>query len=282
MYVCFSGDVPADKVHYCERFLELMIDLTAQLPTRRFFNLVMDDAHVVVKAKLSSLVHREDGKLFVQVRHTKLQTNSHSYPYGSGLLNQRGFQFMIFLFYLVLQQLVWGIIFFLFYLVLFPRQLLEVLKFYAGFEINEQTGEALTDSEMINKHYNRITSLQVKTLYNSDILFKKNPTDWWWRLKFHRKHFPKLRTLWWQLELALYRNTCTNTYTFSIVNSYDEKKSNERPARKQPLTVIYLCFCYRKRASNISVVSWKSLLLLMWLTLTKGNLLWNISHIYRK
>ena len=40
-------------------------------------------------------------------------------------------------------------------------QLLEVLKFYAGFEINEQTGEALTDDEMIDIHYNRITSLQV-------------------------------------------------------------------------------------------------------------------------
>ncbi len=33
-----DGDVLMDKVHYCERFVELMIDLTAQLPTRRFFN----------------------------------------------------------------------------------------------------------------------------------------------------------------------------------------------------------------------------------------------------
>ena len=33
-----TGDVQMDKVHYCERFTELMIDLTAQLPTRRFFN----------------------------------------------------------------------------------------------------------------------------------------------------------------------------------------------------------------------------------------------------
>ena len=41
-------------------------------------------------------------------------------------------------------------------------QLLEVVKFYAGFEINEQTGEALTDDEMIDIHYNKITSLQVR------------------------------------------------------------------------------------------------------------------------
>ena len=39
-------------------------------------------------------------------------------------------------------------------------QLLEMLTFYAGFEINEQTGEALTDHEMTDIHYNRITSLQ--------------------------------------------------------------------------------------------------------------------------
>ena len=40
-------------------------------------------------------------------------------------------------------------------------QLLDMLKFYAGFEINEQTGEALTDTEMMIMHYDRITSLQV-------------------------------------------------------------------------------------------------------------------------
>ena len=33
-----TDEVQMDKVHYCERFIELMIDLAAQLPTRRFFN----------------------------------------------------------------------------------------------------------------------------------------------------------------------------------------------------------------------------------------------------
>jgi hypothetical protein len=49
----------------------------------------------------------------------------------------------------------------------FVLQLLEVVKFYAGFEINEQTGEALTDDEMIDIHYNRITSLQVSSCAKS-------------------------------------------------------------------------------------------------------------------
>ncbi len=65
--IYLPGDVPQDKIHYCERFLELMIDLEAQLPTRRFFNTVMDDAHVVVQSNLSNLPGRDDGKLFVQV-----------------------------------------------------------------------------------------------------------------------------------------------------------------------------------------------------------------------
>lgn len=36
-----------------------------------------------------------------------------------------------------------------------------MLKFYAGFEISDQTGNALTQKEMTTLHYDRITSLQV-------------------------------------------------------------------------------------------------------------------------
>lgn len=52
---------------YCERFLELMIDLEALLPTRRFFNVVMDDCHLVVRCQLSNLLNRPEGGLFDQV-----------------------------------------------------------------------------------------------------------------------------------------------------------------------------------------------------------------------
>ena len=54
-------------MHYCERFLELLIDLEALLPTRRFFNVVMDDCHLVTRCHLSSLNQRPEGKLFSQV-----------------------------------------------------------------------------------------------------------------------------------------------------------------------------------------------------------------------
>uniref|UniRef100_A0A5F8HLW2 RNA helicase aquarius n=1 Tax=Monodelphis domestica TaxID=13616 RepID=A0A5F8HLW2_MONDO len=93
------------SLHYCERFIELVVDLEALLPTRRWFNTVLDDSHLVVHCYLSNLVHREgDGHLF--------------------------------------------------------SQLLDVLKFYTGFEINDQTGNALTENEMTTIHYDRITSLQ--------------------------------------------------------------------------------------------------------------------------
>lgn len=35
-----------------------------------------------------------------------------------------------------------------------------MLKFYCGFEINDHTGESLTDHDMTEIHYDRITSLQ--------------------------------------------------------------------------------------------------------------------------
>lgn len=44
-----------------------MIDLEALLPTRRFFNTVLDDCHLVVRCWLSGLNQRPEGHLFSQV-----------------------------------------------------------------------------------------------------------------------------------------------------------------------------------------------------------------------
>uniref|UniRef100_A0A131YN13 RNA helicase aquarius n=1 Tax=Rhipicephalus appendiculatus TaxID=34631 RepID=A0A131YN13_RHIAP len=98
-------DKPAlEVVHYCERFLEFMIDLEALLPSRRFFNTIMDNSHLVVKCRLSALSQRKEGRLFAQ--------------------------------------------------------LLDRLKFYSKFEISDQTGEELTDHDMMQIHYDNITALQ--------------------------------------------------------------------------------------------------------------------------
>ncbi|XP_049959812.1 RNA helicase aquarius [Schistocerca serialis cubense] len=99
-----EGPLSDDVVHYCERFLELLIDLEALLPTRRFFNTVLDDTHLVVRCYLSSLPQRPEGNLFAQ--------------------------------------------------------LLDMLKFYSRFEISDSTGDPLTDHDMTQQHYSKITSLQ--------------------------------------------------------------------------------------------------------------------------
>ncbi|XP_019878186.2 RNA helicase aquarius [Aethina tumida] len=99
-----TGICPKDKVNYCERFLELLTDLEALLPTRRFFNTVLDDCHLVVRCQLSGLIKRKEGHLF--------------------------------------------------------SQLLDMLKFYTRFEISDESGDPLTDHDMTQIHYSKITSLQ--------------------------------------------------------------------------------------------------------------------------
>ncbi len=41
------------------------------------------------------------------------------------------------------------------------RQLLEMLRFYVGFEITDFSGEPLTDAAMLLQHYTRVGSVQV-------------------------------------------------------------------------------------------------------------------------
>ena len=97
-----------EVVRYCERFIELMIDLESIMQTRRFFNALMDDMHVVIISRMSNLAKRpvNDSKLF--------------------------------------------------------GQLLEMLRFYSNFEIDDISGEALTEQQMTSKHYDTIHRLQAQ------------------------------------------------------------------------------------------------------------------------
>lgn len=120
------GTVPAGEaavdpalVCYCERIVELLIDMETQLPTRRYVNTLLDDAHVVIRCYRSNLVQRPEGRLFVR--------------------------------------------------------LLDILKFYAGFEVNDQTGLSLTDKEMIDLHYKRILTLQVRARAREAYVVKPQP-----------------------------------------------------------------------------------------------------------
>ncbi|KAI8070842.1 P-loop containing nucleoside triphosphate hydrolase protein [Gongronella butleri] len=101
-----QGEVSSDLVLYCERLVEFLIDLEAQLPTRRFFNTLLQDHQVVVLCQLAPVMRRKDTDV--------------------DLL----------------------------------KQLLESLAFYAHFEINDQTGLALSDLDMTEAHAQRLLRLQ--------------------------------------------------------------------------------------------------------------------------
>ncbi|KAF9094292.1 hypothetical protein BGX23_002306 [Mortierella sp. AD031] len=94
-----------EKIAYCERFMEFFIDLEAQLPTRRYFNTLVEDHQIVAICKLSKFAsNKESGVLF--------------------------------------------------------SQLLDILAFYTGFEINGHIGLALTKEEMTEIHAARLSKLQ--------------------------------------------------------------------------------------------------------------------------
>ncbi|ESW25025.1 hypothetical protein PHAVU_003G001700 [Phaseolus vulgaris] len=92
-------------VLYCERFMEFLIDLLSQLPTRRYLRPLVADVAVVAKCHLSALYRHEKGKLFAQ--------------------------------------------------------LVDLLQFYEGFEINDHTGTQLTDHEVLETHYSRLQAFQL-------------------------------------------------------------------------------------------------------------------------
>lgn len=52
---------------YLEKFLELLIDLLSQISTRRFLNTLLDDLHVIVRCRRSSVYKSAHGKLFQQL-----------------------------------------------------------------------------------------------------------------------------------------------------------------------------------------------------------------------
>ncbi|KAG5175144.1 hypothetical protein JKP88DRAFT_137081, partial [Tribonema minus] len=105
-----KGRLPEGLMAYLERFLELLVDLLSQLPTRRFLRAVLLDMKVLERCTLCPLgdgaegVPRPEGKLF--------------------------------------------------------RQLLEMYRFYLGFEINDQTGRPLSGEEVVAMHQTRLHTLQ--------------------------------------------------------------------------------------------------------------------------
>ena len=99
-----NGRKRRQSIQYCERFVEFIIDLLSQLPTRRFVRTVLDDRQLLVKARMVAL---------------------HSHPAGR----------------------LYG-------------QLVDLFRFYHGFEISDHTGSSLTDEDVATSHYDRLLQLQ--------------------------------------------------------------------------------------------------------------------------
>lgn len=97
--------VAPDALLYCERFMEFLIDLLSQLPTRRFMRALVEDFAIVSKCRLSALYVHSKGRLFCQ--------------------------------------------------------LVDLLRFYEGFEIDDQTGSQLSDDDVLLAHCSKLQSFQL-------------------------------------------------------------------------------------------------------------------------
>ena len=64
IYDTRGGAAGKENVIYCERFLELLIDLQSQLPTRRFVNSLLQDLNLLPAIALSPMYTDEENALF--------------------------------------------------------------------------------------------------------------------------------------------------------------------------------------------------------------------------
>ena len=60
------NEIEKDEIIYFERFIELLIDLSNQLPTRRFFMPLLHSSHFTVRCRLSILALKEEMKGWLQ------------------------------------------------------------------------------------------------------------------------------------------------------------------------------------------------------------------------
>ncbi|XP_062211429.1 uncharacterized protein LOC133912612 isoform X2 [Phragmites australis] len=117
-----GGQFDDSCVLYCERFMEFLIDMLSQLPTRRFLRPLVADVAVVAKCHLSALYTHEKGRLFAQ--------------------------------------------------------LVDLLQFYEGFEINDHSGTQLSDDDVLQAHYSRFQAFQLlafKQVPKLKLISEKDP-----------------------------------------------------------------------------------------------------------
>lgn len=55
------GGIDRQQLLFCERFVEFMIDLMSQAPTRRYAHALLEDRAVLIKCRMSQLFQHEHG-----------------------------------------------------------------------------------------------------------------------------------------------------------------------------------------------------------------------------
>ncbi|CEF97845.1 Intron-binding protein, aquarius [Ostreococcus tauri] len=104
-FIARAAEVEDEQsVQFCERFMELAIDLLSQLPTRRFTRTLMSDKALLVKSRMVPLYAAPSGRLYAQ--------------------------------------------------------LVDLFAFYMYFEIDDHTGAALNDEDIMSAHHDRLLQLQ--------------------------------------------------------------------------------------------------------------------------
>lgn len=132
------------RVQYCERLLELLIDLLSQRRTRQFIRPLIMDVHFYVRSNLAPLTKlSESGQLIFKSAQAQAASSSTSDPSQPSQLMQGG-----------------GRVFF---------QQLSNVNYYLGFEIDDVTGTALTDNDILDLHYTAMQKLQ-RVCFSSDCL----------------------------------------------------------------------------------------------------------------
>ncbi|KAI8990027.1 P-loop containing nucleoside triphosphate hydrolase protein [Pilobolus umbonatus] len=83
--ISLDDEVDEEALKLCERFAEFFIDLEAQLPTRRFFNSLLDDHEIIVLCQMAPLMKRDNKdvdllKKLIEILgfYSKFEINDHT------------------------------------------------------------------------------------------------------------------------------------------------------------------------------------------------------------
>ena len=166
------------EARFCVLFLELCVDLLSQLPTRRFVKVLLQDAHVVLRCRRSNLAKyvRNPPSLFGASLSSSssstslsstLDARSELFSSSAGIAvgsdvhisdendkeeeEEEEEEMTVDHLDLSSPQIQFGRSF---------NQLVDALSFYLDFEVDDETGKALTDLDVEAAHYSRVSALQ--------------------------------------------------------------------------------------------------------------------------